>query len=288
MSALALAQIWSIATLATPLHKLVLLRLADYADDRGDHPRALSLAALAAECNVERKEIDIVLRELQGDGWVILNQSARPNLDPPGYRLGTGKIRTVLLAQWSAEWASEIKREQHEAELIRQIEAKQRAKRPQPAPEEPSLLVEAEPETGVALAVVKPAPSNDLEKPDPRADELLYGALVDSPLAMRFRRWWAKYPRKAGKGGAWKAWHKIAPSALVLDQMMTALDWQIASDQWTKDGGDYIPHPSTYLNQRRWMDEPQEVTHRFTPRNQRNVDLIKKYSVTGQQRREDI
>lgn len=27
------------------------------------------------------------------------------------------------------------------------------------------------------------------------------------------------------------------------------------SDAWTKDGGQFVPNPATYLNQRRWEDE---------------------------------
>jgi hypothetical protein len=37
--------------------------------------------------------------------------------------------------------------------------------------------------------------------------------------------------------------------------MLRALSWQRAQDQWTKDGGQYIPNPATWLNQKRWEDE---------------------------------
>lgn len=283
MSVLTVSQVFTLP-LASPLHKLVLLRLADIADTRGESARALSLQALAAECSVERREVSTVLIELQGDGWLALGASIRNGVDPPGYRLNLGKIRSVSLAHWQAEWEAEIARETRETNIAAALDAKARAKRTQPVEPEPSLL-DAEPEPSTALAVV---PSIELEKPDPRADELLFGAHTSSPQALRFKQFWAAYPRKTGKGGAWKAWDKIRPTSYVLDAMLAALAWQKTSEHWTKDGGDYIPHPATWLNQRRWMDEPQEVTHRFTPRNQRNLDLIKKYSVTGQQRREEI
>ena len=41
--------------------------------------------------------------------------------------------------------------------------------------------------------------------------------------------------------------------------ILTALNWQKKSEQWLKDNGQFIPYPATYLNQRRWEDEPQEV-----------------------------
>ena len=71
-----------------------------------------------------------------------------------------------------------------------------------------------------------------------------------------FATFWMLYPKKVGKGAASRAWKAIKekPTALALK---TALDWQCSSDQWTKDAGQYVPNPSTYLNQARWLDEPQ-------------------------------
>jgi hypothetical protein len=40
------------------------------------------------------------------------------------------------------------------------------------------------------------------------------------------------------------------------ERIMTALDAQCAWPQWTREGGRFIPHPSTWLNQGRWDDEP--------------------------------
>lgn len=37
--------------------------------------------------------------------------------------------------------------------------------------------------------------------------------------------------------------------------MLSALQWQAATTGWTKEGGQYIPLPSTWLNARRWEDE---------------------------------
>jgi len=41
--------------------------------------------------------------------------------------------------------------------------------------------------------------------------------------------------------------------------MMTALETQKASEKWLKDNGQYIPNPATWLNQRRWEDEPMWI-----------------------------
>ena len=37
--------------------------------------------------------------------------------------------------------------------------------------------------------------------------------------------------------------------------MISAVIKQRQSDQWMKDNGQYIPMPTTWLNQRRWEDE---------------------------------
>ena len=71
-----------------------------------------------------------------------------------------------------------------------------------------------------------------------------------------FERFWTAYPRKVAKGAARRAWKTAKLNGQTLHLILAALDWQRHSDQWTKDAGRYIPHPATYLNQRRWEDEP--------------------------------
>ena len=75
-----------------------------------------------------------------------------------------------------------------------------------------------------------------------------------------FLEFWKHYPKKKAKGAAWKAWKKIKRPVETLVQIQTALLWQKKSKDWTKEGGQYIPHPSTYLNAKGWEDEPQTGT----------------------------
>ena len=70
-----------------------------------------------------------------------------------------------------------------------------------------------------------------------------------------FELFWSDYPRKEGKKAARKAWDKIKPGQDQLGQILNALRIQKKSDQWTRDGGQYIPHPATWLNGERWKDE---------------------------------
>lgn len=71
-----------------------------------------------------------------------------------------------------------------------------------------------------------------------------------------FEIFWESYPRKAGKEKA--EW--IFKSVNVpLETLMTALEAHKKSPQWVNDNGAFIPHPATWLKNRRWEDQlPQQ------------------------------
>jgi hypothetical protein len=68
-------------------------------------------------------------------------------------------------------------------------------------------------------------------------------------------KFWAAYPRKVAKASAAKAFAKINPDDALLARMLAALAAHVASEQWRRDDGRFVPHPATWLNQRRWEDE---------------------------------
>jgi uncharacterized protein YdaU (DUF1376 family) len=75
---------------------------------------------------------------------------------------------------------------------------------------------------------------------------------VEDPL---FAEFWNAYPKKVGKESARKAWSKIKAPKATIALVIDALAWQVTSQQWTKNGGQFVPNPTTYLNQHRWLDE---------------------------------
>jgi hypothetical protein len=75
----------------------------------------------------------------------------------------------------------------------------------------------------------------------------------------KFDRFWLAYPRHVAKQTARKEFQKLNPDDELLTVMIRAIEQQKQSDQWTKDGGQYIPHPSTWIHQRRWEDEMKPV-----------------------------
>jgi hypothetical protein len=85
------------------------------------------------------------------------------------------------------------------------------------------------------------------------------------PAASGFEVFWKSYPRKIGKKAAEKAWAR-AKDKPALEVILAAVKAQAASDQWLKDGGQFIPHPATWLNQGRWSDEPPAPQPQGVPR----------------------
>jgi hypothetical protein len=102
-----------------------------------------------------------------------------------------------------------------------------------------------------------PTPSTQLPTPrktldQPKADRVV----VDDG----FETFWTAYPRKVGKGAARKAWAKIRPKNGTREAILNAIAAQRNSDQWRKEGGQFIPHPATWLGQSRWEDSPDAST----------------------------
>ena len=72
-----------------------------------------------------------------------------------------------------------------------------------------------------------------------------------------FGEWWEAYPKKVAKPAAIRAWKRKAKEKALpeLGVLLEKLREQEDSEQWQKSNGEFIPHPSTYLNQHRWEDE---------------------------------
>jgi hypothetical protein len=100
------------------------------------------------------------------------------------------------------------------------------------------------------------------------ADSLIPSSLIpdSKPLAQQaerrvenlpvgFDQFWSAYPRHQGKRAASKAFARLKPDAGLLDVMVAAVKRQQQTEQWQRDGGQFIPHAATWLNGRRWEDE---------------------------------
>lgn len=82
--------------------------------------------------------------------------------------------------------------------------------------------------------------------------------LVPKHKPDRFMKLWAIWPKKRRKARreAVKAWDRLKASDELLNEMSAALAKQMEGADWKRGIG--VPYPSTWLNGRRWEDEPDE------------------------------
>lgn len=75
------------------------------------------------------------------------------------------------------------------------------------------------------------------------------GAVADG-----FEPFWKAYPRKQARAAAEKSWKRLTREQQ--ERALAALPGYVASAQWHRDGGQFIPHASTWLNQARFDELP--------------------------------
>lgn len=84
-------------------------------------------------------------------------------------------------------------------------------------------------------------------------------AEVISYEEIAFNEFWSAYPKKVNKKGCYKSFCKIKSLKEEMPLIMSALERFKASKGWQKDNGQFIPHPTTFINQERWKDEIEET-----------------------------
>lgn len=70
-----------------------------------------------------------------------------------------------------------------------------------------------------------------------------------------FDAFWSVYPRKVGKHKAQQAFEKLNVDDALMDTILKAVEMQ--KKTWSDP--QFIPHPTTWLNQHRWEDEVEAV-----------------------------
>ncbi len=75
----------------------------------------------------------------------------------------------------------------------------------------------------------------------------------------QFEKFYKEYPKKVKKQNVEKWFKKNKPSSELFSSIMSSLEQFRGSKDWLKDNGQYIPYPSTWLNQKRWEDEGTDI-----------------------------
>lgn len=93
-----------------------------------------------------------------------------------------------------------------------------------------------------------------------------------------FKAWWEVYPKKRAKGDAERVYPR-AVNWLAADRELSIPDAEQLLLELTRgyrwpDDRQFIPYPATWLNQKRWDDQPDEPAE---PRRESMEELAKRY-----------
>ena len=79
----------------------------------------------------------------------------------------------------------------------------------------------------------------------------------ENQLLKNFELFWSAYPNKKSKKPAFEKFKRIDFKKTSFESIMISLEKQKQSDDWTKNGGQYVPMPQTWIFNERWTDEVQ-------------------------------
>lgn len=75
------------------------------------------------------------------------------------------------------------------------------------------------------------------------------------PAGDSFKRFWAAYPKKKNREGAWQAWRQLNPSLTLVQTILAAIAClQEHDDEWRRG---FAPNAKTFILEKRWTDPPQ-------------------------------
>ena len=78
-----------------------------------------------------------------------------------------------------------------------------------------------------------------------------------------FDRFWAIYPKRVSKKAALEAFEKLNPDDELMQTILKAVNAWLNTNDWQKEGGRFVPNPTTWLKGHRWEDEiPEPVRER--------------------------
>ena len=109
-----------------------------------------------------------------------------------------------------------------------------------------------------AFSAVKASATDDLASALGSASASASGRERETPVG--FNRFWNAYPRKVGKPSAQKAWRRVwkgvktSESPTLMQRIIGSVELWKMTEQWQTET--LIPHPTTFLNDRRWEDDP--------------------------------
>ena len=245
---------WSQAT-GRSSSKLVLLALADRADDAGlAYP---SVNTLADDTELDRKTVMPALAHLEGLGLIRCDRGSGKSTR---YQLAMTAVEGIAMATQPAPKTGPVQKTApvpktgpHQSQNWDRTSPKigtRTYQEPIKNLNTPPLPPATDPEPGVvadATGVGGGEHEGRTEEPAAHPPPAKPAGPVPG-----FADFWAAYPRKQAKRAAEAAWQRARPSPDLLARILADLPWRLAhDDQWRRG---YIPHPATYLTGARWED----------------------------------
>lgn len=219
-------------------HLLMLLAIADFADDDGNAYPAVN--TLAEKCRMKPRNAQVILSTLRQSGEL----EVRENEGPRGTNLY--RISTLQGAQGNAgvgvqSLAGVGAQELAGVQTLAGVQGNARR----------GAKACAKPLQGLA-----PEPSLNHQQPSSlvRSAPKSARAKNEHPL---FAQFWTAYPRKAARAKALQAFAALNPSPGTLKAMVAAISAQGLAERCSGPDARFVPHPATWLNGRRWEDQPE-------------------------------
>lgn len=212
---------------------IYLWMLADRDGRIEDRPKRIAALALPYDRDAD---VDVLLNQLASGGFIT--------------RYMVGKLAIIQIINFAKHQSPHVRESASELPSMEQGTSK--------AVTEHDLgSAEASPRSPDSLIPDSPFQIPEEKPCSPSASESADDGFAD---------FWKSYPKKVAKSQALKAWSKIKPTGQLVADLMEGLERQKLSAEWQKDGGRFVPHPSTWINGRRWEDEaPQAVSQTPAP-----------------------
>ena len=120
---------------------------------------------------------------------------------------------------------------------------------------------------GMAKGMAKGMANDGSPSPSPSPNNTPIPPEGASVVDDGFADFWRIYPRKDGRKKAQTAWRNLTKAKQ--QAAMADVPARSRTEAWTKDGGRFVPHATTYLHQERWTDPlaPQQQIYALPVQN---------------------
>ena len=230
MSIKLMAMVWD-SNIQTS-QKMALLAMCDWADDEGGSVYP-SIAKLAKRISCSERQAQRIVHSLIDDGLVAVVGNALGGV--PGqsrqYRVNV-KALFVLSLGASVAQTKPASAPMGTGDILSPVDADQKE----------------------GVGVTPTTPTGDMGVTLSPMYPSLNTPLPPDGGASGFEEFWNAYPKKAAEAKARRQWDRLAPDLTMRKSMADAVRIQAGTENWRKDGGQFVPMPSTWLRDRRWLD----------------------------------